>query len=104
MPCPHSRRLSRYAPEKIEYGIKRYQNETSRLYSVFEGQLEKNGDWLVGDKYSIVDINGESSFIILHLPSVFCFPHSVFLVHILDFSAVILLARLSGSIPLSWVV
>jgi hypothetical protein len=26
----------RYAPEKIEYGITRYQNETKRLYGVYE--------------------------------------------------------------------
>jgi glutathione S-transferase len=31
----------RYAPEKIEYGIDRYQTETKRLYSVLEDQLEK---------------------------------------------------------------
>lgn len=46
----------RYAPEKIEYGIKRYQNETRRLYSVLEARLQGN-KWLVGDKYSIADIS-----------------------------------------------
>ncbi|WVQ72966.1 hypothetical protein IAR50_002528 [Cryptococcus sp. DSM 104548] len=49
----------RYAPEKIPYGIKRYQEETARLYSVLDGQLAKkeSGGWLVGGKYSIADIN-----------------------------------------------
>ncbi|GMK53798.1 hypothetical protein CspeluHIS016_0103840 [Cutaneotrichosporon spelunceum] len=48
----------RYAPLKIPYGIKRYTEETSRLYSVIEDGLRagKNG-WLVGGKFSIVDIN-----------------------------------------------
>jgi len=46
----------RYAPEKIEYGINRYQNETRRLYSVLEARLKQNGDWLVGDKMTIADI------------------------------------------------
>lgn len=52
--------LSRYAPEKIPYGIKRYQDETARLYSVLEDGLNAGkGEWLVGDRYSIADINGE---------------------------------------------
>jgi glutathione S-transferase len=46
----------RYAPEKIEYGIKRYQNETRRLYSVLEERL-KNRAYLVGEKYSIADMS-----------------------------------------------
>jgi glutathione S-transferase len=48
----------RYAPIKIPYGIKRYTEETARLYSVIEDGLKagKNG-WLVGGKFSIADIN-----------------------------------------------
>jgi len=46
----------RYAPEKIPYGINRYQNETRRLYSVLENRLKQNGDWLVGDRMTIADI------------------------------------------------
>lgn len=51
----------RYAPEKIQYGIERYQNETKRLYGVIDRRLSENGgrDWLVGEgkgKYSIADI------------------------------------------------
>jgi glutathione S-transferase len=48
----------RYAPEKIEYGINRYKNETKRLYSVLETQLQER-DYLAGKgrgKYSIADI------------------------------------------------
>lgn len=44
----------RYAPEKIQYGIERYQNETKRLYGVLDGMLEGK-TWLVGEKYSIAD-------------------------------------------------
>jgi glutathione S-transferase len=44
----------RYAPEKIEYAIDRYQNETKRLYGVLDTQLQKN-EYLAGD-YSIADI------------------------------------------------
>ncbi|KAF8307014.1 glutathione S-transferase [Clavulina sp. PMI_390] len=49
----------RYAPEKIPYGINRYQKEAKRLYSVLEGRLQDR-DWLVGPgrgTYSIADIN-----------------------------------------------
>ncbi len=44
----------RYAPEKIDYAIKRYQNETKRLYKVLDNRLEDN-QYLGGD-YSIADI------------------------------------------------
>ncbi|KAL7418270.1 Glutathione S-transferase 2 [Cryptotrichosporon argae] len=48
----------RFAPEKIPYGIKRYQDETARLYSVLEDGLKAGkGEYLVGDKYSVVDMN-----------------------------------------------
>jgi glutathione S-transferase len=46
----------RYAPEKIPYGIKRYQNETKRLYSVLETRLQDR-TYLVGEKYSVADIS-----------------------------------------------
>lgn len=46
----------RYAPEKIPYGIKRYQDEARRLYSVIDDHLKKTGsDYLVGDKPTIAD-------------------------------------------------
>ncbi|KAJ3298291.1 hypothetical protein HDU79_011578 [Rhizoclosmatium sp. JEL0117] len=47
--------FNRYAPEKIPYGIKRYQDETARLYSVMERQLSDGREYLVGE-YSIADI------------------------------------------------
>jgi len=46
----------KFAPEKIEYGINRYINETRRLYSVLENRLKQNGYWLVGDRMTIADI------------------------------------------------
>ncbi|KAK4917916.1 Glutathione S-transferase 2 [Elasticomyces elasticus] len=48
----------RYAPEKIKYGIDRYQNETRRLYKVLDTHLasSKSG-FLVGDHISIADIS-----------------------------------------------
>ncbi|KDQ10246.1 hypothetical protein BOTBODRAFT_178280 [Botryobasidium botryosum FD-172 SS1] len=48
-----------FAPEKIPYGIKRYQDETKRLYSVLDTRLAGR-EWLAGPgkgKYSIADIN-----------------------------------------------
>ena len=44
----------RYAPEKIDYAIRRYQNETRRLYEVLEGRLSET-EYIAGD-YSIADI------------------------------------------------
>ena len=52
----------RYAPEKIEYGINRYQTETKRLYQVLEDRLEQQSKagskapWIVGDKITIADL------------------------------------------------
>ncbi|KAL8676526.1 MAG: hypothetical protein Q9186_006957 [Xanthomendoza sp. 1 TL-2023] len=53
----------RYAPEKIDYGIKRYQTETKRLYQVLEDRLAEqaktasnDGPWIVGGRMTIADI------------------------------------------------
>ena len=46
--------FSRYAPEKITYGIERYRNEAERLYGVLDGQLE-DLDFVAGE-YSIADM------------------------------------------------
>ena len=52
-----SNHFTRYAPEKIEYGMNRYQNETRRLYGVLETHLKgHNYDYLVGGKCTIADI------------------------------------------------
>lgn len=46
-----------YAPEPIEYGINRYQNETRRLYGVLDKHLaDSKTSYLVGDKCTIADI------------------------------------------------
>ncbi len=44
----------RYAPEKIQYAIDRYQNETRRLYEVLDRRLGES-EWLADD-YSLADI------------------------------------------------
>jgi GST-like protein len=44
----------RYFPERIEPAIKRYQNESRRLFEVLETRLARV-EWLAGD-YSIADI------------------------------------------------
>ncbi|KAL8996848.1 MAG: hypothetical protein Q9169_003750 [Polycauliona sp. 2 TL-2023] len=54
----------RYAPEKIEYGIKRYHTETRRLYQVLENRLaeqeartaDEEAPWIVGDRLTIANI------------------------------------------------
>jgi GSH-dependent disulfide-bond oxidoreductase len=43
-----------FAPEKVEYGIKRYGEEAKRIYSVLEKRL-KTEEYLAG-KYSIADM------------------------------------------------
>ena len=44
----------RYAPEKIEYPMRRFREEVARLYTVMDKQLAKH-DYLAGE-YSIADI------------------------------------------------
>ena len=46
--------FKKFAPEKIEYAIARYEKETLRLYSVLDRQLKDN-EYICGD-YSIADI------------------------------------------------
>jgi glutathione S-transferase len=49
--------FNRYAPEKIQYGIDRYLNETRRLYQVLDKHLESSkSGFLVGDHVSTADI------------------------------------------------
>ncbi len=45
----------RYAPEKIEYAIQRYQRETARLYGVLETRLA-NRTYLACDQFTVADI------------------------------------------------
>ncbi|MEC5163444.1 GSH-dependent disulfide-bond oxidoreductase [Janthinobacterium sp. CG_23.3] len=44
-----------YAPEKIQYAIDRYVNETNRLYGVLDRRLADRA-FLAGDAYSIADM------------------------------------------------
>ena len=44
-----------YAPEKLEYAIERYTNETHRLYGVMDKQLS-HSKYIAGPEYSIADI------------------------------------------------
>jgi glutathione S-transferase len=43
------------AGARSDYGIKRYMDETKRLFSVLESRLSKS-DWLAGDKYTLADM------------------------------------------------
>jgi len=43
-----------YAPEKLDYAIQRYRNETNRLYGVLDGQL-RGRDYICGE-LSIADM------------------------------------------------
>lgn len=47
--------FSQYAPEKIDYAINRYVNETGRLYSVLNKQLSGR-EFVAGKAYSIADV------------------------------------------------
>lgn len=51
-----SHHFLRYAPEKIPYGINRYQTETRRLYKTYDDHLATGVDYLVGNKYSYADM------------------------------------------------
>ncbi len=52
--------FSRYAPEKIPYAIKRYQDEAHRLYRVLDEQLQRQAaagrHYVAGEDYSIADM------------------------------------------------
>jgi GST-like protein len=47
--------FSQFAPEKIPYAIKRYIDETARLYGVLNKQLADN-QFVAGSEYSIADM------------------------------------------------
>ncbi|MEZ1322493.1 glutathione binding-like protein [Pseudomonas fluorescens] len=47
--------FSQFAPEKIPYAIKRYIDETARLYGVLNKQLADN-EFVAGNDYSIADM------------------------------------------------
>jgi len=45
----------RFAPEKVPYAMKRYSDETRRIYGVMHNRLGES-PWLAGPDYSIADI------------------------------------------------
>jgi len=47
--------FSQFAPEKIPYAIKRYVDETARLYGVLDKQLADK-EFVAGSEYSIADM------------------------------------------------
>jgi len=47
--------FSQFAPEKIPYAIKRYVDETARLYGVLDRRLADR-NFVAGDEYSIADM------------------------------------------------
>lgn len=47
--------FNKYAPEKIDYAVKRYENEANRLYGVMDRRLGAT-EFLAGNDYSIADI------------------------------------------------
>lgn len=47
--------FNKYAPDKIEYAIKRYESEANRLYGVMDRRLAET-EFLAGHDYSIADI------------------------------------------------
>ena len=47
--------FNRFAPEKIPYAIKRYVDETARLYGVLNKRLEDR-PFVAGEEYSIADM------------------------------------------------
>jgi GST-like protein len=47
--------FSQYAPEKIDYAIKRYVNETNRLYGVLDRRLADRA-FVAGSDYSVADM------------------------------------------------
>ena len=47
--------FNRYAPEKIEYAVKRYENEANRIYGVMDRRLPDH-NFKAGTDYSIADI------------------------------------------------
>ncbi|KAI9775222.1 MAG: hypothetical protein M1839_001340 [Geoglossum umbratile] len=50
--------FTRYAPEKIQYGVDRYTNESRRLYGVLDKHLAQSASgYLVGDRCTIADIS-----------------------------------------------
>ncbi|CEL11346.1 hypothetical protein ASPCAL14449 [Aspergillus calidoustus] len=71
--------FARMAPEKHEYAIGRYVNETRRLYRVLDTHLAKSGSgYIVGDRLTVADIalwNWVAAYRYSGLSSIDEFPH-----------------------------
>ncbi|PYI34316.1 glutathione S-transferase [Aspergillus indologenus CBS 114.80] len=71
--------FARMAPEKHEYAIGRYVNETRRLYRVLDGHLAKSqSGYVVGDRVTVADIalwNWVAAYKYSGLSSIDEFPH-----------------------------
>lgn len=48
--------FTQYAPERIEYAVHRYVNETARLYGVLNKHLADGRNYIAGEAYSIADM------------------------------------------------
>ena len=59
--------FNKFAPEKIEYGIKRYTNEVRRLYGVIEKTLSDGRQWLAAGQYTIADMANFSWMFVHHI-------------------------------------
>jgi GST-like protein len=53
--CGQAHHFRRFAPEQIPYAIKRYTDETARLYGVMDKRLGEAA-YLAGPDYTIADI------------------------------------------------
>jgi GST-like protein len=53
--CGQAHHFRRFAPEQIPYAIKRYTDESARLYGVMDRRLAE-ATYLAGEEYSIADI------------------------------------------------
>lgn len=50
--------FNRYAPERIQYGVDRYINESRRLYRTLDDHLKKSpSGFIVGDRLTVADIS-----------------------------------------------
>lgn len=69
--------FTRYAPEKIPYGMTRYQNETRRLYRTMDTTLAQNpSGFLVGDRVTIADM-ACWGWVASASKSSLCYPHTL---------------------------
>lgn len=49
--------FTRYATESVPYALKRYKDETKRLYTVLENHLAEGREYLAASQFTIADIS-----------------------------------------------